>query len=146
MSMDKKYIREVIEAYLDTHLEEKVKKIVDARTRKLEKKIEESNQQLVAIKDQGSQLVTSSDIKKEIKSALEIQVFPQVQRLVELAEYQLQDGDSLVTEYRKRVHAITDPELYKNKGKTLSLTYSGAPAKETRAAFQKRMFVFNDAD
>ena len=100
------------------------------------------------------------EVKQSIEKNVLSLINPKIDRLTHYVQFQLQDGDELVTEYRKRLYNVYNP----NNKIPVSTDYLGCEAKritynepkvalkareqgiDDRYKFQRETFMFTDKD
>jgi len=98
------------------------------------------------------------EVKQSIEKNVLSLINPKIDRLTHYVQFQLQDGDELVTEYRKRLYNVYNPN---NKIPVSTdylgcarLTYKGStgerehpmPPESRQGQFQRETFMFTDKD
>ncbi len=87
-------------------------------------------------------IAISKNVTKEIYGFLSKEVLPKIDAAVAAVNYNNQDGDELVTEYRRRLHKVVS----KQPAGTKLITGRSANTDEKLANFQKETLFFNDDD
>lgn len=125
-----------IRASMNKSLDTKVTAAVDAS-------MSSKGGQLIAVEaKQELTVAISKNVTKEVYGFLSKEVLPKIDAAIATVNYNNQDGDELVTEYRRRLHKVVS----KPAAGTKLITGRSASAEEKLAQFQKDTLFFNDDD
>jgi len=115
-----------------------LRKLFNRKLNEIEDHIVEKQQ-----KSNEMQIITATnDVKKEVMSIIEKDIAPKLERTINYMRYQMQDGDEIVTEYRKRLLQTYNPDL--NLKKITDGKSSSDP--KSKHDFQSKLFMFTDED